>query len=339
MAHPNASGKVTFVTDLLGINIDCGDRVLSHWLGGWSMRFAILAVISLTLAFGQQVQRPQIIGVAHMALISHDIDASRAFYTGFLGFQEVFPVKIPDGRLIFTTFKINDRQYIEVLPERKPETDRLSHIALETDDINGMLAYLKSRGVKTPPKTGKGLTGNLNFNITDPDGHTIEFVQYPPESKSAINKGKFMDERRMATKLSHVGIIVNELEPAMKFYRDILGCEEIWRGSQDGKHLSWVNMKLPDSENYIEFMLYDESPDLKQLGVLHHIGLLDPDLDKVIARLEAQPGRKAYTRPVEISGTIQRQVQVYDPDGSRIEAMEPVSADSPLVSSKAPPIR
>jgi lactoylglutathione lyase len=315
------------------------DNLRLHDLGGWSMRFAILAAISMTLAYGQQVPRPRITGVAHIAFFAHDVDESRAFYTDFLGFQEVFPVKRPDGRLTFTTFKINDRQYVEVLPERQPGTDRLSHIALETDDVAGMLAYLKSRGVKTPPKTGKGLTGNLSFNIKDPDGHTIEFVQYTPESQSVINKGKFMDDRRMATHMSHVGIIVNELEPAMKFYRDILGCEEIWRGSQDGKYLSWVNMRLPDSEDYVEFMLYDESPDLRQLGVLHHIGLLDPDMAEVAARLEAQPGRMAYTRPIEVRGKRRRQIQVYDPDGSRTEAMEPVPADSPLVSSKAPPIR
>ena len=123
------------------------------------------------------------------------------------------------------------------------------------------------------------------------------------------------------------------------FYRDILGCQEIWRGSQNGKYLSWVNMKLPESEDYVEFMLYDQSPSLTQLGVLHHIGLVDKDMKAVADRLEASPGRKAYTGKIQARTTGRGQIQVYDPEGTRTEAMGPVPADAPLVSSTAPPIR
>jgi lactoylglutathione lyase len=303
------------------------------------MRLAIVAAICAALASGQEVQRPRLTGVAHIGLYAHDIEKSRAFYTDFLGFQEVFPQKNADGSLLLTFFKINDRQYVEMFPERQAGTDRLAHIAIETDDAAGLLKYLASRGVKTPDRLSKGRTGNTSFNVTDPDGHTVEFVQYEPDSLNMKNKGKFMGDNRMATQMSHVGIIVNALDPALKFYRDILGCQEIWRGSQDGKFLSWVNMKLPDSEDYVEFMLYDKFPSLTQLGVFHHIGLLDPDMGKVAARLEAQPGRKAYTRPIDVRGGRRRQIQVYDPDGSRTEAMEPVPADAPLVNSTAPPVR
>jgi hypothetical protein len=34
----------------------------------------------------------------------------------------------------------------------------------------------------------------------------------------------------------------------MKFYGGILGFQEIWRGSKDGKVLSWVNMKVPEGK-------------------------------------------------------------------------------------------
>ncbi len=300
---------------------------------------AIVFAVCAALACGQEVKRPRLTGVAHMGIYSHDIEKSRAFYQGFLGFQEVFPMKNADGSLLLTFFKINDRQYIEMFPERKPETDRLAHIALETDDAAAMLTYLASRGIKTPAQLSKGRTGNTSFNVTDPDGHTVEFMQYEPAGLNMQNKGKFMDDRRMAPQMSHVGIIVNSLEPAMKFYRDILGCQEIWRGSQNGKYLSWVNMKLPESEDYVEFMLYDEFPNLKQLGVLHHIGLVDKDMKIVAARLEASPGRKDYTGRLDARTTGRGQIQVYDPDGTRTEAMGPVTPENPLKSSTAPPIR
>jgi len=303
------------------------------------MRLAIVSALFVSCVFGQQIARPRITGVAHIGLYSHDIEKSRAFYSDFLGFQEVFPMKNADGGLLLTFFKINDRQYIEMFPERQAGTDRLAHIAIETEDAAGLMKYLASQGVKTPAQLSKGRTGNTSFNVTDPDGHTVEFVQYEPDGLNMKNKGKFTGENRMATQMSHLGFIVYALEPAMKFYRDILGFQEIWRGSQNQKFLSWVNMKVPDGEDYVEFMLYDQMPDLKQLGVLHHIGLIDPDMTKVAARLEAAPGRKAYNRPIELRGTGRKQLQIYDPDGTRTEAMEPVSPDAPLVSSTVPPIR
>ena len=97
--------------------------------------------------------------------------------------------------------------------------------------------------------------------------------------------------------MSHLGIIVGALEPAMKFYGGILGFQEIWRGSKDGKVLSWVNMKVPEGNDYLEFMLYDQMPDLKSLGTLHHICLEVPDIEKSKAALEARPARASHTRP------------------------------------------
>src|SRR5258708_25009176 len=53
---------------------------------------------------------------------------------------------------------INDRQTVELFPgsEVAPDTDRLYHIAVETDDAEAMRIYLKSKGVAVPDKTGVG---------------------------------------------------------------------------------------------------------------------------------------------------------------------------------------
>lgn len=80
-----------------------------------------------------------------------------------------------------TFFKINDRQVIELFPERKAGTDRLSHISLETNDIKALRVYLASKGVKVPAKASLGRVGNLSFNIADPEGHTVEMVQFDPD--------------------------------------------------------------------------------------------------------------------------------------------------------------
>jgi len=76
--------------------------------------------------------------VAHIALKTNDLTATRKFYTGVLGFQEPFSLdKAPqDGTgLLLTYFKVNDHQYIEMFPElTDPRMDRLSHISFETTD-------------------------------------------------------------------------------------------------------------------------------------------------------------------------------------------------------------
>ena len=81
-----------------------------------------------------------------------------------------------------TFFKINDRQYIELAPEKQTGSDRLNHYALETDDAEGMRVYLASKGIKTPDHVPTGRIGNLNFMIKDPEGHDVEIVQYGRDS-------------------------------------------------------------------------------------------------------------------------------------------------------------
>ena len=128
----------------------------------------------------------------------------------------------------------------------------------------------------------------------------------------------------------------------MKFYGGILGFQEIWRGSKDGKQLSWVNMKAPEGDSYIEFMLYDKLPEPTARGSAHHICLEVADIEKTKAALDAKPARKNYTRPMEIkTGTNRkRQMNLFDPDGTRTEVMEPKTVDGvPAKPSTAPPPR
>ena len=311
------------------------------------MRFASVALIFVSftgssVAAADTPQRPRITGIAHIALYVHDMEKARWFYKDFLGFGEPYSLNKPDGGLSLTFIKINDRQYIELFPEVEPGSDRLNHISVETDNVEGLRVYLASKGVKTPEKVNLGRIKNLSFNVKDPDGHTVEFVQYQPDGWSMREKGKYMPAERVSTRMMHIGILVGALEPAMTFYRDILGFQEVWRGSRDGKMLNWVNLKAPDGDTYIEFMLYDRLPEPTARGSAHHICLEAPDLAKAKAWLEARPAARNYTRPLEIrTGTNRkRQMNLYDPDGTRSELMEPATVDGvPAPSSTAPPPR
>jgi lactoylglutathione lyase len=286
--------------------------------------------------------RPKITGVAHAAYFVKDIAKSREFYKDLLGYEEPYDIKNKDGSLALTFIKINDRQYIELFPETAASTDRLNHISLETDNAEQMRRYLASKGVKVPGKVNKVRIGNLAFNVTDPEGHTVEFVQYTPAGLTMQMKGKHIGPNRISARMLHTGIIVGPTQQELDFYVGLLGFEVFWRGGRDPKALSWINLRVPNGTDYIEFMLYKDKPAPAERGTQHHVCLEVPDLAKAVADLESRPARKNYTQTLEIRTGVnrRRQCNLFDPDGTRIELMEPVTIDgqAPPWNAAPPPI-
>jgi catechol 2,3-dioxygenase-like lactoylglutathione lyase family enzyme len=289
--------------------------------------------------------RPKITGISHAAFYVSDMKKAQEFYEGFLGFESPFSIprpKNPDPNARLIWIKINDRQTIELFPgnEVAPDAQRLYHIAIETDDAEAMRVYLKSKGVEVPDKTGVGKIGNKNYFIKDPSGNIIEVTQYLPDGWTMREKGKFLPATRISTRMSHVGVMIAQLDTALKFYEDILGFREIWRGAKNPKQLSWVNLQVPDGNDYIEFMLYEKYPSLDRVHTLQHICLEVPDVaaaGEILKGRKYPEGSKPSTPPaIGVNG--KRQINYYDPDGTRVEVMEPSPADGkPRPPSKAPP--
>ena len=314
------------------------------------LAFTLLSAASGSLAWGEQAfPRPRIIGLSHVALWVKDLAISREFYKGYLGFDEPYSLGSADGGISLTWMKINDRQSVELFPlsGKPPEGgDSLYHIALETDDAKAMLAYLVSRGVNGPggrplPSTvARGRIGNLNFFAEDPDHHTVEFVQYEPDGWTLQNAGRFLPQGRISARMSHVGITVRDLGKSLAFYRDILGLTESWRGSSDGITLSWVNERLPESNDYIELMLLGAKPSVEQLHILHHICLEVGNASAAADALGKRtlPAGCRPPDPIRTGRNRKRQVNCYDPDGTRVEIMEAATTDGqPAPSSASPP--
>ena len=88
-------------------------------------------------------------------------------------------------------------------------------------------------------------------------------------------------------------------------------------------------------------MLYDKTP--SGFGTKNHVSLLVPDVRKAVAELESRPAYKDYLimrsrSTVQVGKNGKRQVNLYDPDGTRVELMEAQTADGkPVPSSTAPP--
>src|SRR5262245_40750874 len=106
-------------------------------------RLVLIATLSIAaLTAADPVKRPRILGMAYAGVRVHDLNASRHFYGDLLGLEEAF------AHDDFHYFKVNDRQFIVLIPESKPEEQRFLGQAWETDDAEGLFAYFKAQGIK-----------------------------------------------------------------------------------------------------------------------------------------------------------------------------------------------
>jgi len=295
------------------------------------MALSLLAMSAAVPLLAAQ-EHPRIGGISHMAVKVSAIEKSVPFYRDFLGFAEQFRLNnLKDGSLLLVCFKVSDEQSIEVFTGLLPGEQRLHQLAYRVDDAEAMRAYLAKNGFQVPQSVGRGQIKNLGFTVRDPSGYTIEFVQYTPDGWTRRDQGKFLPDTRISEHITHGGVVVTNLAAALHFYGDILGFTESWRGGASSSVLSWINMRAPAGGDYVEFMLDPKTTP--------HFCLLVPDMEKAKARLESSSYRSKYDKPLEVrvGKNRKRQLNLYDPDGTRVELMEPNTVDGvPAPSSAAP---
>jgi catechol 2,3-dioxygenase-like lactoylglutathione lyase family enzyme len=319
-------------------------------------------VISLR---AEEAKRPRLLGVSKIVVRAHDLNQSRHFYGDLLGFQEAFTILknqtavvksgLPQDQVSSVFFKVNNRQYIVVMPESSAAELRWAGYAVETDDAEAMRLYLKSLGYAVPAKVSRTPTHDLAFQISDPDGDSIEVMQYTPESLSVQRFGKDLSDDRLSRRMLHTGFSIWKPETA-KFYLEGFGLREFWRADPtmkapgaapspppDGPLLANLsNLKLPESDDYIEWSLSRTRPDAtpgagRGSG---HIALATLDtMAKTLAAVDARPAFKDYDRRHEAHVGVNHKWQgnFFDPDGTRVEFMELDTADGlPSPMSHAP---
>ena len=320
--------------------------MLKRLLQGSCLTFgiAVLLAVSVPPADAQQTMppRPKITGISHVGYFVSDLPAALRFWHDLLGFDQYFELKKKDSdetRIAF--IKINDRQHIELFDEAPTTLNNyMSHICFTVDNVQQMRVYLRSKGFDVKDSNGKTKTGDYAFEIKDPDGTLVEFVQTLPTGLEAQAAGKFQPASRVSGHIYHLGFLVGNSQKSVDFYHDILGFQETWRGASNPGELSWINMRVPDGTDYVEFMLYSKPPTPGDFGGKNHIALDVPDLAKAVAAIEARPAFKTYGRTIEIhlGKNGKRQANLYDPDGTRVELMEPFTASGkPVPPSTAPP--
>ena len=131
---------------------------------------------------------PHIRALSHVGIPTSDLDASLKWYTEVLGLDEAFRLE-RDGRIVIIYLHLTPGTFVELFAPRpdRPEP-RHTHFSIEVEDIDAAVAHLKERlpaeSIRNPDIT-TGMDGSRIFNFFDPDGHRIEFQQFPPESQQA----------------------------------------------------------------------------------------------------------------------------------------------------------
>ena len=331
------------------------------------MKKLMLAGILLTSGVWAQ-QRPRLVGIAHISVRVKDLNAARHFYGDLFGYQEAFTIRkdhsavvqggLPQDQVYAVFFKVNNRQYIEVLPETSPDQPRYVGAAIETDNAEGMRVYLRSIGFSVPDKVERTPTHDLAFPVKDPDGNAYEILQYAPQSLSVQTVGRFLGEERASTRILHVGISIRS-QQTIDFYLKGFSLREFWRADPSMSALgapkkkapagplyaSLSNLKLPEGDDYIEWSLIHGNAASAAKGGPRlgngHIALLVENMAKAVAFVKAKPAWKDYSRAAQQeahTGVNHKwQGNFFDPDGTRSEFMEPDTADGlPSPMSHAP---
>jgi catechol 2,3-dioxygenase-like lactoylglutathione lyase family enzyme len=283
---------------------------------------ATAALAALTVGATAQVPagRPRITGIDHIVFRASDAAAARRFYSDVLGLR---PDLGPSPRL---AFKVGDRQTIYVDPDLPAgEDERLRLLAFSTPDLKELAAHLTAKGIAVTRVAGPGAAA---ITISDPDGHPLAFVQrsFPPDSVSGSGTDHGpQPPSPLSTRILHAGLIVRDEAAANRFYKDILGFGEIWRGGRAEGTTDWVNMRVPDGTDYLEYMLESSPPDRRQRGTRHHVALLVPDIQAAweAAGARTPAGERARLGPPNVGRNGRWQLNLYDADGTRTELMEP----------------
>ena len=217
---------------------------------------AVLAI------FGHAAERPKIVGIANIAVKVDNLDEARKFYSGVVGMAEAFQTKDSGVAGDLACFKVNDHQYVEVSPTLKGETKTGSSGSASKPPMPADCATIwPARASRCRRKWTKTLNGNRSFVVKDPDGHSVQFVQYMPRLHAQPQfRQASMPEKRVSDHMLHVGVRVIDPAKADGFYKDILGFRLQWKGGRTDERAEWISMMVPDGYDWMEYMVTRTRP-------------------------------------------------------------------------------
>jgi catechol 2,3-dioxygenase-like lactoylglutathione lyase family enzyme len=302
-----------------------------------SRLFAIAVLSTITFAAAAQLpdaplRRPKITGISHIAVYTSDAAATDHFYREIMG-----AVKAPDPENSKgVRYMVSATQFIEVLPlPADAGINRLDHTAWKTEDAQALRRWLGSKSYKVPDHVERGADGSFWFDVKDPEGNKVEFVQ-PPANPKPVSAPDAIGHH-----IIHVGYLVHSRAVEDTFYRDLLGFKPYWFGGMSDDHVQWVSQQSPESHDWMEYMLTTlPGPGIPaaiskhDLGVVDHFSIGEDSVEDAYKTLAA--GNRltgVHDEKPKIGKDGKGQFNMYDPDGIRAELMNFHATEKPCCSA------
>ncbi len=294
------------------------------------------------LSHAQTPRRPQISGIAFVRIKSSDFQKSSETYRKILGLRigsnGCINVKNP-------CFVVNASQHIELTQAQPGDPGSwLDEVAFRTSSVREMRDYLLSQRVSVP-EIKNNPHGIPFIEAEDPEGNRIAFVQ----SISEISVAR-VPPNQVSSRLFHAGFVVKNLAMMKHFYVDILGFRLYWKGGfkdlppgipQKDSDIDWFEVQVPDGSDWVEFMLnIPANADHQELGVQNHFCLGVPNMERALDQLHKN-GLSLDSKFADDKSEIGRdgkwQFDIFDPDLTRIELMEPGPTKEPCCNPYTAP--
>lgn len=122
--------------------------------------------------------------IHHIAILTDDYEKSKAFYTDILGF-EILKETYREARQSYKLdLAINGQYQVELFsfPEFKernsfPESKGLRHLAFEVENVDEVVAELRSKDVDVQDVRVDEITGKRFAFFYDPNGQPLEMYE------------------------------------------------------------------------------------------------------------------------------------------------------------------
>jgi catechol 2,3-dioxygenase-like lactoylglutathione lyase family enzyme len=297
--------------------------------------FASLAFASLCLAAHRRplplpskaAERPRIFGIAGVTLYSSEIPDARKFYqelaepNRFCEMCEDIPSR---------TLTLSNGQTITLDPTPRPDPHSLlKEITFRTDDLHKLEHFFKANQIHFQEE--KDSRELACVTVTDPEGHGLAFVGAREPITPVTADSSSRQDANSGMRIIHAGFVVHDRAAEDHFYKDILGFHLYWHGGMKNDVTDWVDMQVPDGTDWIEYMLnIPADASHRLLGVMNHFALGVPDIHAAEQQL-LKNGMKLTEQP-KIGRDGKWQLNLYDPDDTRVELMEFTPVEKPCCS-------
>jgi catechol 2,3-dioxygenase-like lactoylglutathione lyase family enzyme len=301
------------------------------------MRIFVAFLLSIALSCAAQ-NRPAIIGVSHIAVYTSDPAKAEHFYVHDIGLKQGPDPERADG----VRYYVNQEQFVEVLPlPPHAGANRLDHLGYMTVNADALRRYLGAHGVTVPQTVQHGADGGAWFDVKDPEGNTVQFVQPPARLlhvKDPAMLYSLPGADPIGRRIIHVGMVVHNREKEDTFYRALLGFRPYWYGGPQPNTLHWVSQQVPNGHDWLEYMIESPpNPSQKQLGGMNHFSLGVVNMEQAVSTLFAQDRLAGLPARPQIGNDSKWQFNLYAPDDTRVELMEFSAAAKPCCSSFTAP--